>query len=143
MILPTILLFRNAISDSTGSIEHNDVSAIGYTGTDFAASGILTFENRDLVIDHNTVTGTGATPVQHGVDLSWDPSASTVIGYSVYRATISGGPYTKFNSSPNANTNYADNTVPGQTYFYVITSVGSTGVESGYSNQVSAVVPLS
>jgi Ca2+-binding RTX toxin-like protein len=49
------------IFDSTGSIEDNAVSAIGYTGFSWAASGILAFENRDLAIDGNTVTGTGST----------------------------------------------------------------------------------
>jgi hypothetical protein len=31
-------------------------------------------------------------PVQHSVALNWDPSASAVIGYFVYRGTITGGP---------------------------------------------------
>jgi len=48
------------IFDSTGSIEDNAVSAIGYTGASWAASGILAFENRDLAIDGNSVTGTGS-----------------------------------------------------------------------------------
>lgn len=55
------------VADSTGSIEDNKVSAIGYTGTDWAASAILTFENRNLEIDGNTVTGTGATDSVLGI----------------------------------------------------------------------------
>jgi Abnormal spindle-like microcephaly-assoc'd, ASPM-SPD-2-Hydin len=87
-------------------------------------------------------TGTGAATLQHSVDLSWTPSTSAVVGYNVYRASISGGPYAKINSSLNAGANYADSTVQsGQTYFYVTTAVDSTGMESGYSNQVSAVIP--
>jgi Abnormal spindle-like microcephaly-assoc'd, ASPM-SPD-2-Hydin len=87
-------------------------------------------------------TGTGATAIQHSVNLSWTPSSSAVVGYNVYRASISGGPYTRINSSLNAGANYADGTVQsGQTYFYVTTAVNSSGMESGYSNQVSAVVP--
>src|SRR5260370_35062886 len=43
----------------------------------------------------------GTTPSLHGVDLSWDPSPSSVIGYNIYRGTRSGGPYPlKLNSSP-------------------------------------------
>jgi hypothetical protein len=39
--------------------------------------------------------------------------------------------------------NYSDSTVQsGQTYYYVTTAVSSTGTESAYSNQVTAVVPF-
>ena len=31
--------------------------------------------------------------------------------------------------------------VAGQTYYYVATAVDGSGVESGYSNQVQAVIP--
>jgi hypothetical protein len=31
--------------------------------------------------------------------------------------------------------------VSGQTYYYVVTAEGTTGLESGYSNQVTAVIP--
>ena len=31
--------------------------------------------------------------------------------------------------------------VGGQTYYYVVTAVDSSGAESGYSNQTQAVVP--
>jgi len=48
------------VSNSTGSIEDNDISEIGYATYNWGASGILTFQNRDLVIDDNTITGTGA-----------------------------------------------------------------------------------
>jgi hypothetical protein len=60
---PTASQAQNGIQifDSTGSIEDNAVSAIGYTGVNWAASGILAFENRDLVIHGNSVTGTGST----------------------------------------------------------------------------------
>lgn len=81
-----------------------------------------------------------AAPVQHIVTLTW--TLSTVAGYNVYRGTVSGGPYAKINRGLNAAAKYVDNTVKsGQTYYYVITAVNAAGVESGYSNQVTAVVP--
>ena len=65
-----------------------------------------------------------------------------VSGYNVYRGTVSGGSYTKINTTLEAATNYVDNTVQsGTTYFYVVTSVDSSGVESAFSNQVTVVVP--
>jgi hypothetical protein len=87
-----------------------------------------------------SATGTGA--VQHTVDLSWSPSSSTVAGYNVYRGGVSGGPYTRINSSPGVLASYTDTAVQsGQTYYYVTTAVDSTGAESGYSNEASALVP--
>jgi fibronectin type 3 domain-containing protein len=78
----------------------------------------------------------------HSVTLNWTASTSTVSGYNVYRSTVSGGPYTKLNSTPIAATTYVDTTVQsGQTYYYVVTSVDSSGVESTDSSEVSAIVP--
>jgi fibronectin type 3 domain-containing protein len=65
-----------------------------------------------------------------------------VVGYNVYRGGVSGGPYSKIDTSLDANTNYTDNqVVAGQTYYYVTTAVDGNGVESGYSNQAQAVIP--
>jgi hypothetical protein len=89
-----------------------------------------------------TLSGTGVQPVSHSVTLTWTASASTVSGYNVYRSTVSGGPYTKLNSTPVAGTTYTDSTVQaGLTYFYVVTSVDSSGVESANSAEVSATIP--
>ena len=87
-------------------------------------------------------TGTGVQPVSHAVTLNWGASTSTVSGYNIYRSTVSGGPYTKQNSSLISTTSYTDSSVQaGQTYFYVVTSVDSTGTESTFSNEVSATIP--
>jgi fibronectin type 3 domain-containing protein len=60
----------------------------------------------------------------------------------VYRATISGGPYTLLNSSLVPTTQYNDaNVQSGQTYYYVVTAVDSSNRESSYSNQSSATIP--
>lgn len=78
----------------------------------------------------------------HSVSLSWTASTSTVVGYNVYRGTVSGGPYTLVNSSLVPGTTYTDlGIASGQTYYYVVTAVNSSGSESVYSNQASAAVP--
>ncbi len=46
-----------------------------------------------------SLSGTGVTPTQHSVSLTWTASTSTVVGYNVYRGAQSGGPYVKINSS--------------------------------------------
>jgi hypothetical protein len=89
-----------------------------------------------------TFTGTGSPDVI----LSWGASPSSgVVGYNVYRGTTSGGESTTpLNSMPINGTTYADASVTaGMTYYYVVTSVGSNGVQSAPSNEAEAVVPTS
>jgi hypothetical protein len=90
-----------------------------------------------------SLTGNGIAATQHSVDLSWDASTgSGVVGYNVYRGSVSGGPYSTINSALEASTAYTDSTVAsGQTYYYVTTAVDGSGRESGYSNQARAVIP--
>lgn len=83
------------------------------------------------------------TPTQHTVSLSWQPSISSVTGYRVYRSTVSGSGYAPLTSATN-ELSYTDDTVAdGKTYYYVVTAVDSSGNESAYSNQVTAVIPAS
>jgi fibronectin type 3 domain-containing protein len=89
-----------------------------------------------------SLSGTGVLLVTHSAALSWIASSSSVAGYNVYSGTVSGGPYNKITTSPVATVSYKDSSVQsGKTYYYVITAVNSSSVESTYSNQVSAVVP--
>ena len=87
------------------------------------------------------LTGTGPSP--RTVTLTWTASTSSgVSGYNVYRGTASGGPYTKVNSALIVGASYLDTTVQaGQTYYYVATALDGSSNESGYSNQVLAVIP--
>jgi hypothetical protein len=105
------------------------------------ASGTLSFASNAAMVTES-VTGSGVSVVQHSVNLFWNPSTSQVNGYNVYRSSTAGGPYAKLNSSPDPNTSFTDTTVASShTYYYVTTAVNSSGVESGYSNQVQVAVP--
>jgi hypothetical protein len=78
----------------------------------------------------------------YSVSLSWNPSSSSVIGYNLYRATQSGGPYAKLNPSVLSNTAYTDSSIQsGTTYYYVSTSINGSDEESAYSNQAAATIP--
>jgi hypothetical protein len=89
------------------------------------------------------MSGTGVQQVSHSVDLTWTASVSTgVVGYNIYRGTVSGGPYAILNSSPVSPDTYTDSTVQsGQTSFYVVRSVDGSGTESANSTEVSAAIP--
>jgi fibronectin type 3 domain-containing protein len=92
--------------------------------------------------DAITISGTGAAVTNYSVNLSWTASTSTVMGYNTYSSTVSGGPYNKLTSSPAAGTSFTDSTVQaGKTYYYVVTSVDSSGMESANSSQVTAAIP--
>jgi hypothetical protein len=89
-----------------------------------------------------SLSGTGVTSLQHSVDLTWGASPSSVAGYNVYRGTVSGGTFTKINSSLLPGLSYTDGSVQsGSTYYYVTTAVSTNGAESVYSNQASANIP--
>jgi fibronectin type 3 domain-containing protein len=83
-----------------------------------------------------------AKPKAHSVNLNWKASTSTVVGYNVYRAEKSDGPFTKLNSSPIVKTNYEDTGVRGgHTYYYKVAAVDAKGKESESTAQIQAVVP--
>jgi HYDIN/CFA65/VesB-like, Ig-like domain/Abnormal spindle-like microcephaly-assoc'd, ASPM-SPD-2-Hydin/Cep192 domain 4 len=80
----------------------------------------------------------------HLVSLSWSASTtSTVVGYNIYRGTQGNGTYPlKLNLSLLSGTTFTDTSVvAGQTYYYAVTAVDSTGIESGYSSPASASIP--
>jgi ASPM-SPD-2-Hydin domain-containing protein/centrosomal CEP192-like protein len=111
-----------------------------------AASGKLALISSSLAAPVSLpLAGDGTTtapPTQHSVKLDWNPSASAVTGYQVYRSDDSGGPYGRISSSEVGGLSFSDPTVSsGATYFYVVTAVNSAGDESGFSNETPAVIP--
>lgn len=108
-----------------------------------AASGSVAITS-NAANSPQTVSLTGTAATSHAVELAWTvSSSSSVVGYNIYRGTVS-GTYSKLNASPVANPSYTDSTVQsGQniTYYYVVTSVDPAGAESTDSNQATATVP--
>jgi len=82
--------------------------------------------------------------VGHTVILTWDASSSLgVVGYNVYRGIVSGGPYTKITPQPvNALDYYDIGIQSGKTYYYVVTAIDASNVESANSNETSVTVPI-
>jgi hypothetical protein len=88
---------------------------------------------------HKTATlACGTYP--HCVSVLWS-NATQVDGNTVYRGTVTGGPYTAVSALLSGATSWQDNDVTaGTTYFYVVTATVN-GTESAYSTEASAVVP--
>jgi chitinase len=94
-------------------------------------------------VSNSTQTSTLTGTATHDVILSWTASSSSgVVGYNVYRGTVSGGESsTPLNSTPINGTSYVDaNVTAGATYYYKVTAVGSSG-QSAPSGEASATVP--
>ncbi len=97
-------------------------------------------------VSASTPPTTNPTPpsTPPSVALNWNASTSQVIGYRVYRSQTSGSSYNLLTGTALTALTYTDTTVSsGTTYYYVVTAVNSAGVESAYSNQVTAAVPAS
>jgi hypothetical protein len=107
-----------------------------------SATGTISFlSNATNSSSNESWSGTGIQGTQHSVALSWTPDPSAAQGYFVYRGVQTGGPYNKISTLQPAAT-YTDATVvSAQTYFYVVTAVGSNSVESGFSNEAVATIP--
>jgi hypothetical protein len=111
-----------------------------------STSGTLTITSNAANSPLNiALSGTGvaaATTQQHTVALTWQRSTSSVTGYFVYRGTKPSGPFTQLNSSPESSPSYSDGSVSsGQVYYYYVTAVDSSNIQSADSNEVSVTIP--
>ena len=131
-------------TDSAGNHSFSGLNNGSYVIAPSQPGYAFTPSTTSMSINGASVAGVNftATPL-HSVSLTWTASTSpNIVGYTFYRATTSGGPYTKLNTSPMTATAYVDNNVAaGQTYFYVATAVDSNTIESTYSTQTNALVP--
>lgn len=82
------------------------------------------------------------TDIVHSVTLTWQASPSTdLVGYNIYRAATSGGPYTLLNTIPIEGPTYVDTPVQaGQIYYYVVRAVGADNSLSDASNEAMAAI---
>ncbi len=77
------------------------------------------------------------------VSLAWDTSTDPIVAsYKIYSGTSS-SIYSQNVNVGLTNTYTVTNLTEGQTYYFAATAIGSNGLESGYSNEVSYTVPLS
>ncbi len=74
------------------------------------------------------------------VELSWTPSKynNETKGYLVYRSNTSGYGYDLLTPEPVKGTSWEDRSIiAGQPYYYAVTSLEHSDLESGYSNEAS------
>jgi len=124
-------------AQAIATIAPSDVAAAGTASVNVIDTG--------TGLKSNTVTfviTSAGSPTQHQTTLFWTASSSPVIGYNVYRGVQAGGPYMLLNTGIVTADTFADATArSGQTYFYVVTAVSNSGVESVFSNEAVGVIP--
>jgi len=76
--------------------------------------------------------------------LSWEPNSEPdIAGYNVYRADLSGGPYSKINNVLITDTTFLDTTVsPSSGYYYCATAQIKALAESRLSNEIYGYVGI-
>ena len=135
-------------------VNHNYTAVGHYNFTVWATDTSGNVRSRSAGFDMSP-QGTGNVPaplyvnvtVTDGiVDVTWSPvSWPSLAGYNVYRGNGSSGQFTKLTITPVPKalpTMYRDSTAqPGHTYFYTVTSVNTTGSESGYAQAFSVIIP--
>ena len=78
------------------------------------------------------------------VSFQWDPVAdSDLAGYRIYQSTNAGslGTLVKDNLPPSTTTYQATGLTKGQTYYFVVRALDTSGNESSSSNQISKLIP--
>jgi len=138
-------------SSSTGSYSFSSLAPGAYVITPELSGYTFTPSNGYVTLSNANVGSVNFNVAVDGysVELNWgagtikDPASGQVVaGYNVYRGAVSGGPYTKMNSSMVTGLSFTDKTVAaGGTYYYVCATVDNEGRVSGYSSQAMAKIP--
>jgi Tol biopolymer transport system component len=81
-----------------------------------------------------------SAPAEGGsLRLQWQPGDDGAAGHTVFRATVSGGPYVRINDTPATETFFLDaGLANGTRYYYVVAAVDALGNESACSAEASA-----
>jgi hypothetical protein len=82
---------------------------------------------------------TAAAAAAGNVTLSWDANTETdLAGYKLYYGTATGVYSTTINTG-NVTT-YTISSLPAGTYYFAVKAYNASGLESGYSNEVSTTI---
>lgn len=131
-------------TDGSGNYTFTGLSGGAYAVTPSKSGFGFNPTSQSATVNGANVTGVNFTAdATHTVALSWNASTSPlIIGYNVYRSTVSGSLYERMNSGLIGGLAFTDTGVlGGSTYYYVTTSIDANGNESPPSAQVAAFVP--
>ncbi|MCS7033590.1 MAG: fibronectin type III domain-containing protein, partial [Phycisphaerae bacterium] len=127
-----------------GQVSFYRVTAVNVHGTESAPATVSATRTADTV-PPATPRNLTASGTPSGISLNWDDNTEPdLAGYNIYRATSSGGPFTRLNTSGlRGLSDFIDTTAPvGATSFYRVSAVDGSGNESSFAT-VSAFRPVS
>jgi len=138
------------VSPTTGSITNSaqisvSVNPAGLAAGTYAATVTVTATKGGSIsvpvtftVTSGSTTALKSTSSSVGtVTLTWDPSTATnLAGYKIYIGTASGG-YSSPITVGNVTSYTISNLGIGSTYYFAVTDYNTSGVESGFSNEVS------
>jgi hypothetical protein len=137
-ISPTRWVGTHSVTFYTG----DGVQRLRVAGAVGANDGMEIPEDTRFTFEIATIGATSidAQPGYGHVSLSWMPSElETIAGYNLYRATQSGGPYTRLNSTILTGGTYTDtNVVNGTPYYYVLRLLTTDLYELEYGSETGA-----
>ncbi len=94
---------------------------------------------RRILVTIFALIACGTAVLAADIKLAWDANTeSDLAGYKVYYGTVSGayGTVISVGNQPN----YTVTGLPAGTYYFAVTAYNTEGLESGFSNEVSATV---
>jgi fibronectin type 3 domain-containing protein len=148
-----------SLTNFTKALEHDSMTSsdgvdgyVSTSGANVTPSATHSAVNRQVLIGFvvkfapniapAAPSGFSAGGAIQAITLDWSNNTELdLAGYNIYRSTISGSGYVKLNSSLLSGSDYTDvNVSSGTTYYYVVTAVDTSGLESVYSGEVSAAL---
>ncbi len=141
--IPDGVAFTRAYVVGAGSLSSPMVTNGELVGTVGPLSAVLLLTGNVDLTPPPAPTGLIVTNEGNAdVSLAWN-AAPGAVSYNVYRSPLSNGGYVKVNASPSTATSFTDTGLRNaQDYFYVVTALDSSGNESTYSNEVTAMPHL-
>jgi autotransporter-associated beta strand protein len=109
------------------------IAAVNTTGTGVTSAEATATPVATVPVAPTGLTASGSTSA---IILNWNASSGAT-AYTIYRASVSGGPYTVISSGSSATTYTNSGLSASATYYYVVAATNSGG-SSAYSNQASA-----
>jgi hypothetical protein len=125
---PNWMVHHMALGETIGFSTRLTQNTANYALNDFGNSVHIALMGDPTLRMHPVIPPSSLTAVGNassGINLNWAASSDTVLGYHVYRAATSAGPFTRRNGSLITGTSYTDSDISGvaSTCTYMVRAV--------------------
>jgi predicted CXXCH cytochrome family protein len=122
--------YKVAAYDSSGDSSLSTLTTYTYTGPN--GNSVTVILSAGITMEPDPPKGVTLTDNHNAtVTVTWNANREpNIAGYNIYRSEVSGGSYTKLNTSLLTDRTYTDSVTNYLDYYYRVTAVDSTGKES-------------